>query len=216
MNGKVSARSAASVKQGAVRPQTLGDDAMKRTAMVLGALLVSVPVYAQPLPQTPPYDSTPPIPSISQKGDKTAKLVPETLPNLNEVDKITLLIDMLSRVQTAVKKISGDPLATYKRVGLRMINCATVYGLFSEDQKNDPSLRAWYSAASDIYAKVAAVLYPNIVDAVKQDTEAVLRDFAEAKSDRKAAFYLARNCRDLAQPNADTVYNAILELKLQK
>lgn len=123
-------------------------------------------------------------------------------PPMTETDRTRLLIDMVGRLKNAIEKIPNSTPETYKTVGIRLLTCAIIG-------------RSENSNASEVYAKAASVLYPNIVADREASKRAVTQDFARNKSDKKAAFYFVRNCRDLGDTDESTVDSAVLELTLQ-
>jgi hypothetical protein len=135
---------------------------------------------------------------------------------MTEAQKIDFYIDMLVRIKTAVGQQKSTAAPLYRAVSLRVMTCAVVYGMFSKNPRNDDPTQAGYSVAAELYAKVAGSLYPGPPSEFKKELDKLQNDFLTAKKDKKASFYLVRNCKDLSDSDPQNVSSAVMEIALQQ
>ena len=130
-------------------------------------------------------------------------------------DQTSNLVELLNNIKNAVQ--GGhytNPTDAYKTVSSRLTMCAMTYGLLSKNSKTEQSERHMFEAASSLYSRAAAALYPGGPEeyrsVLKRSRDELIR--LRLKSDEKGMFYLLRNCADFSK--AGSVEGAVRELFL--
>ena len=123
-------------------------------------------------------------------------------------DQASALVELLNNIKRAVQNGGhANPTEVYRTVSIRLVHCAIIHSLNFKEQNSEQS-----RSGTNILMRAATALYPGNAEAFKRVLKDAGHELLPVLGDKKAMFYLRRNCRDLWK--ADSVEGAVTELLL--
>ena len=118
---------------------------------------------------------------------------------IGEGSQVSTLVELLSEIKSAVERSHKEQTEAYRTVSFRLAQCAIISRMLAEDHSNSQSERATYVTGSSIFFRAASTLYPGDANSFKNVMETVSESIARLAEDKKAWFYMGRNCRDFSE-----------------